>query len=194
MWIGIDIHAEQFLKKMNCAEFRRNHCAFVDDILPGIELVRMQRHLNECAECSELDCRIRRSLLAIKNLPPIQPSADFGLRLEEKLRRCKPLSAHNETDSFRSVITFGSLAFALILGYAAATYRDGNAGRGELILPAVIATAEAPWEQEEVIDYDRESTVPAIIASVSMGMPIWPAALFAEQASAHFSSSVKENQ
>ena len=35
---------------MDCREFHEQHFAFVDDTLPGIELVGMQMHLTECED------------------------------------------------------------------------------------------------------------------------------------------------
>ncbi|MFP5354640.1 MAG: anti-sigma factor family protein, partial [Gemmatimonadota bacterium] len=71
---------------MDCRTFRRKHFAFVDDTLPGVELVEMERHRLECAACARLDSDIRRSLLLIRNnLPTIQPSAEFSRRLARRL-------------------------------------------------------------------------------------------------------------
>src|SRR4051812_36004720 len=74
---------------MDCRHFQENHFAFVDDTLPGIELVGMQMHLLECEECSKYDSTVRRSLMLFRNIPPIQPSADFSARLNKKLEEAK---------------------------------------------------------------------------------------------------------
>jgi anti-sigma factor RsiW len=72
---------------MDCREFCDKHVPFVDDTLAGIELVRMQRHIAECESCAKHDARVRRALLIFRNLPSIQPSADFSQRLEARLNK-----------------------------------------------------------------------------------------------------------
>ncbi|GJG85817.1 hypothetical protein tb265_09980 [Gemmatimonadetes bacterium T265] len=71
---------------MDCSEFRRHHLAYVDDTLPGDVLVAAERHRVECAACGAHDTLVRRSLLLARNLPTIEPSADFAARLEARLR------------------------------------------------------------------------------------------------------------
>ncbi len=70
---------------MDCTEFRRHHLAYVDDTLPGDVLVAAERHRVECAACGAQDTLVRRSLLLARNLPTIEPSADFAARLEARL-------------------------------------------------------------------------------------------------------------
>ena len=71
---------------MTCREFRRKHDAYVDDTLSGVEFDRMAQHRRVCARCAQLDTRVRRALLVARNLPTIEPSADFGERLQARLR------------------------------------------------------------------------------------------------------------
>jgi hypothetical protein len=80
---------------MDCRDFQENHFAFVDDTLPGVELVGMQMHLNECEKCAKHDANVRRSLMLFRNLPSIEPSADFSLRLQQKLAQAKAQDAAN---------------------------------------------------------------------------------------------------
>ncbi len=70
---------------MDCRIFRKHHFAFVDDTLPGTDLVAMERHRQECATCARHDTVVRRSLLVVRNLPEIEPSADFADRLQRRL-------------------------------------------------------------------------------------------------------------
>src|SRR5688500_3094334 len=70
---------------MDCRTFRKNHDAFVDDTLPAVEIVAGQRHLLECADCAHYDTTVRRALMVFRNLPTIQPSADFSARLSARL-------------------------------------------------------------------------------------------------------------
>ena len=78
---------------MDCRDFQENHFAYVDDTLPGIELVGMQMHLLECEKCAKQDAAIRRSLMLFRNLPTIEPSADFSARLQQKLEIARAADA-----------------------------------------------------------------------------------------------------
>ena len=70
---------------MDCRAFRREHFAFVDDILPGVKHVAMEQHLRACQDCARHDASVRRSLLLFRNLPHIEPSRDFTSRLDARL-------------------------------------------------------------------------------------------------------------
>ncbi len=75
---------------MDCSAFRRHHVAYVDDTLPGDLVAAAARHVAECPACARHDTAVRRSLLLARNLsrhaPPLECSADFGARLEARLR------------------------------------------------------------------------------------------------------------
>lgn len=166
---------------MDCREFREQHLLFVDDTLPGVELVRMQMHLNECVECARHDATIRRSLMLFRNLPRIEPSPDFSKRLEIKLREAKlaDAAAASGTRSrrFAAAVTVTS---AVMLGYIGISLRSVDTPQ-DIILPPVVAFASSS-------DAVSPGPGPEMIAAVSAGLPIWTAALFAEQTTAHFAS------
>ncbi len=50
----------------------------------------MQAHLEMCPDCATRDVRVRRSLLALQVLRPVEPSADFRRRLYERLAQELP--------------------------------------------------------------------------------------------------------
>jgi anti-sigma factor RsiW len=169
---------------MDCRQFCDQHVAFVYDTLAGIELVRMQRHIAECESCAKHDAKIRRSLLLFRNIPPIQPSPDFSERLEARLRR----EAHNEDllattqRNLRRGAIAATIASALMLGYIGTTLSHTDTPQ-EMVMPPVVATVPEP-ELTPIT-----TSTPAIVASVSAGLTIWPAALFAEQAPVRFAHS-----
>ncbi|PYO07902.1 MAG: hypothetical protein DMD30_09755 [Gemmatimonadetes bacterium] len=172
---------------MDCREFCEQHVAFVDDTLAGIELVRMQRHIAECESCAKHDAKIRRALLLIRNLPSIELSADFSERLEARLKEChsEHLLATTQRNLRRGAIA-ATLASAVMLGYIGTTlYHRSDAPR-DLVMPPVIASIPEP-ELTPIT-----TSTPAIVASVSAGLTIWPAALFAEQVPVHFAHSKLE--
>lgn len=161
---------------MDCREFSEKHVSFVDDTLAGVDLARMQRHVAECQRCAIQDTKIRRSLMLVRSLPSIEPSAGFSARLHAKLHASMP--AQLAPPGFRKTARLGlSLAAAAMLGYIAMTLYQVETPRDVLMTP-VVATLPAP----EL----TPGTTDAIVASAPAGVTIWPAALLAEQAPVHF--------
>jgi anti-sigma factor RsiW len=167
---------------MDCREFCDQHLAFVDDTLAGIELVRMQRHLAECESCAKHDAKIRRALLLFRNLPSIEPSADFSQRLEARLRSFERDELFAAPRSMKGAAMTAAVASAIMLGYIGTMLYPSDAP-GDLVMPPVVASTP------ELELTPITSSTPAIVASVSAGLSIWPAALFAEQAPVRFAHS-----
>lgn len=175
---------------MNCREFRRKHDAFIDDTLSGVDIERMANHRLLCERCAQTDTRVRRSLLLVRNLPQIQPSAAFGQRLQARLSaerallgamthseraieagRWRPLSSATYTAVLAGVFAAAGLAATVSL----ATSRDNV-----IQLPPVVASLPEPEPSP--------LTTPTMIAAVPAGMTLWPAVFVAQQAPWHFAS------
>lgn len=168
---GTIIRAPRYPYSMRCSEFRDLHCSFVDDTLAGVELVRMQRHVGECARCARLDASVRRSLMLVRSLPAIEPSPGFSFRLDARLLECRLSQANTSGGRFRTVAAIGAIASLIMLGYVAETMKVADQRPADIVLPPAIAMAVPP----------DTTPAPSIVASVSAGMPIWPAALLVEQ-------------
>jgi len=168
---------------MDCRQFCDQHLAFVDDTLAGIELVRMQRHLAECEHCARQDAKVRRALLLFRNLPTIEPSADFSRRLDARLRNCQhdDLFATTQRSMWRAAVA-ATVASAIMLGYIGTTLFPSDSPR-DLMMPPVVASIPEPELTPLAI------STPAIVASVSAGLTIWPSAMFAEQVPVRFARS-----
>ena len=169
---------------MDCKHFRDNHFAFVDDTLPGIELVGMQMHLNECGSCAKHDATVRRSLMLFRSLPAIQPSSDFSIRLEEKLKASKladvAAAQAGRTRTFAATVAITSIA---MLGYIGVSLRTVDTPQ-DIVLPPVVALAPV----SEPMPSEISSPAPEMLAAVPAGLPLWTAALLAEQSPVHFAS------
>lgn len=83
---------------MNCREFRKRHTAFAEGELPAQATTGMYDHLEECARCATFDATIRRGLLVARNLPSIEPSRDFGMRLQARLRAAQAAAGPRSWD------------------------------------------------------------------------------------------------
>ncbi len=167
---------------MDCRDFREKHFAFVDDTLPGIELVGMQVHLLECDSCSEQDAKIRRSLILFRSLPTIEPSSGFSARLDQKLCEARLADAASMRGTrARRLAAAVTITSAVMLAYIGIALRHVDTPQ-DIMFPPVVATALEP----ELLSVAEPA--PEMMASVPAGLPMWTAALFAEQTSAHFAS------
>ena len=166
---------------MDCRAFRRKHLAFVDDTLPGVEVVRMQLHLSECANCATWDHRVRRSLLLARNhLRPITPSDGFqarlAYRLEQERRRGAPpslLAGGLRWTTAAAVV----LSLAVIAG-SAILLVNGSPQVELARLPTVVLE---PSTEDFVPSDPFVSATPAFVATVSTGMAILPALMLAAE-------------
>jgi hypothetical protein len=168
---------------MDCREFRNKHVAFVDDLLSAVEMDALQRHRNVCARCSRQDTAVRRSLLLVRNLPPIQPSPEFMSRLNARLQALGP-SAQVDFVSPRprlaSVGAFAALAAGVVaVAYMAVETNHYFAPPAEIRLAPVVATLPEDPAPTPMADA-------AFVASVPTGIPVWPAVLMAGQAPMRF--------
>ena len=116
-------HFVGIFSPMDCRGFRSKHVAFVDDFLSGEEVVAMQGHLLECAECATHDVKIRRALLLFRNLPAVEPSPDFYSRLSARIESERAAAHVRPTFAARGpgIGTFMSVAAGLVtVGYVTA--------------------------------------------------------------------------
>src|SRR5688500_8194860 len=168
---------------MDCRTFHARHVGFVDDVLPGIEIVEMQRHIAECAPCARHDALIRRSLLVFRNMPKIECSPGFTARVNDSIRALNnaPLAARPSFvppgGAFAALFAAGIVALA---GFNLLSESDAPLSPPPVV--AMLPAQEAPAGESLMASH-------AMLASVSMGIPIWPAALMVEQAEIQFANS-----
>lgn len=201
---------------MDCSTFRENHAQFVDGLVADDELVAMQRHVAECEPCATHDATIRRAILLFRNMPVIEPSPEFGARLQARLRaerREQRTRAQAAGYGGPGVGTFAALAAGLVA--AGLVVVSALGGRGSVapvtLTPVVVAASPHHVERARtivaagvpVLVGDSEMpgaddpaawsplNDPAFAASLSTGMPVWPAAVLAAQPPATLSSPMK---
>jgi hypothetical protein len=180
------------VRRMNCREFRRKHDGYVDNTLSGLEIDVMSNHLRLCERCAQLDTRVRRALLVARNLPTIQPSAAFAMRLQARLTQERALMARGGRDNLAygegrpRPLSTGAYAMmaAGILCVAGLALTMTAAGREQeaIRLPPVVATR--PEAEPSIL------ATPAMVASMPAGMSMWPAVFVAQQAPWHLASDV----
>ena len=164
---------------MDCRTFQKQHVAFIDDTLSAVDMVAMQQHVAECPACARHDATERRALLLFRNLPRVEPSAAFRSRLDDRLREAR-LSGRYMPAGGSHVPVAIAATIVIIAGAWMATFVTRTLSQQQLALAPVIATIPEPASP---------LANPALVASVSTGMPVWPVALLAEQAPMHFANS-----
>jgi predicted anti-sigma-YlaC factor YlaD len=184
------------MRRMNCREFRHKHDAYVDDTLSGVDLEAMGRHLRLCESCAAMDTRIRRSLLLARNLPTIEPSAAFSERLQMRLAHERALQtriareagyAGMDTSMRHRVPGFTGAYVALAAGIAMAAglvMSTGLASRSAEAIRLAPVVASLPEPEPSAL------SMPAMVASMPAGIPVWPAVFVAQQAPWRLASDV----
>jgi Putative zinc-finger len=162
---------------MRCSEFRERHLPFVDGTMSDADVVAMQLHLSECDSCARRDTALRRGLLVFRNLTPVEPSADFGARLHARLRALGRPDQRAELFRAPGMGAFVAAASVVAVGFVSALALHWTEVRRDLVLDPVVATS--PTLPPPVVDYP-------FVAASSTGIPMWPAAILAEQATEMF--------
>src|SRR3954467_14982394 len=169
---------------MDCREFRKKHVAFVDDVLPAIDMEALRRHLVRCPRCSRQDTAIRRSLMLVRNLPTIEPSAEFMNRLSARLTEIGPPSYVELAvprplfASFRTFVVLAAGIGAIAVVSIEATRYFGVTTPREAAAIAAATIASTPVSAANA----------GIVASVPTGMPVWPAVLMVGEAPLRFAN------
>ena len=70
---------------MSCDEFLARHSEYMDGLLPPMVLARLGAHASVCGSCARYDRIIRKGIELARDLPDVQPSEDFELRLQHRI-------------------------------------------------------------------------------------------------------------
>ena len=164
---------------MDCKEFSTRHASYIDDTLPGYQMVAMRSHLAVCAKCSRRDAEIRRSLFLLKNLPPIEVSDGFQDKLRARITAEGP-AYQRPRASYTGILRWSAVAAALVaLAGMKGWYDREHVVDSPIRLPAVFASAPVTYAGDD-------ESAPAYVASMSTGIPMWPALMLAEEGPLRF--------
>lgn len=170
---------------MDCAEFRKQYLALTDGTLADAHMVEMQRHLAECAACSRHDTAFRRGVFVLRNLPAVEPSPDFYNRLTTRLQQLDRADARAAIYRGPGLGSFiFTAAGVMAIGFLAAGMLDVTAPSPVLSLPPVVATHPAVSPPPVLSS--------GFAATAAAGVPVWSAAMMAEQAPVHFANTELE--
>ena len=166
---------------MDCLEFRNQYLAYVDQTLPPAGKSAAEGHFAWCDLCARHDLAMRRGLIVLRNLPSVEPSSDFFVRLTETLRRMERAEEHASHYRGPGIGSFTAAAASVVgVGFLAALVFNWTAQARNLALAPVVARAPA------VTPFPVSNS--SFVASASAGLPIWPAAMLSDQAPVRFAS------
>lgn len=188
---------------MDCRAFRKQHLAYLDDTLPGAMMAEAQCHVLSCDRCAEHDTMVRRSLMMVHSLPEIEPSQEFGTRLQARLAECRESGFHVATASasdeafldgldglddgrplrgLRSARVLLAMAAGVTV-FGTVALRSGGSSASELELAPVLAAAPpAPAPVPTMVS-------PELVQAMATGNPMWSMTLLVDNAPAHFLST-----
>ncbi len=191
---------------MDCREFRSKHVAYVDDLLAAVDMDAMRAHLEWCTNCAHQDTAVRRSLLLVRNLPVIEPSPDFMIRLNARLSEIGPAPTYApaRTSLFFSVPALGTFAAVAagigviaVLSFRTTHYvapvQEANAHITDAPIPNTPISADvdltpAPMPSANSGADGTPMANAAYVAAVPTGMPIWPAVLMIGESPVRFAT------
>lgn len=166
---------------VDCKKFREQHALFVDQRCTAHEEDEMREHLHECPACSRHDTIVRRSLMLVRSLPTIEPSADFRARLDARLREVSPLAARRPWITYVPLVA-AAASLAFVAGLAAHAWHDARGTSQIASMPIRLAPVVATLPEFEPAPV--AST--ALVATVPTGMSVWPAIMVASQTPSYF--------
>ena len=157
---------------MDCRKFRDQHALFVDERCTALDVFEMRSHMRYCPACARHDIVVRRGLLLMRNLPSIEPSAGFRVRLDARLRESRA-SARGGVDVAR-MARYAAIA-AMLSGITLAAQRslrphEPSPFRMAPVVASAMALEPSPFGTQ------------GLVATVPTGMSIWPAIVMASQA------------
>lgn len=174
---------------MDCRAFRKQHFAYLDDTLPGDEMTAAQRHVMACDSCAAHDTMVRRSLILVRNMKVIEPSAQFRERMQARLNEARAdtqrarflqaeVGAQSESRSrMRQPVVLSAMAAgALIMGTMA--------WRQVTPRPETVAVAQPAPVAKPAIDTTLIPVYfsPEMVQAMATGNPMWPAAIMVDDA------------
>lgn len=180
---------------MDCRSFRKKHLAYLDDTMPAVEMAAMRHHLVACEDCARHDTAIRRSLLVVRNMPTIRPSADFGARLRARLaeERRLPVAPPFRGPGLRaflataaSIVGIGLLTLEAFSRFETPVVEM----RLAVVEPATVMSAGSSHAAGGIGASGADAGEPLadamLMASASAGVPVWPALMLAHEAPMQF--------
>ncbi|MDX1675996.1 MAG: zf-HC2 domain-containing protein [Longimicrobiales bacterium] len=145
---------------MDCREFLQRYSEYDDSLIPPEEGDRFRAHMAACPSCARYDRVLRKGRMLARQLPRVEPSPDFGVRLRRRLLQQR-----------RHGVSRGS---RLAAGLAAATVLMVAATAVRLMGPASapVAIESARGADRVVAPAGQGAVAAAGMVAVTGGVPV----------------------
>ncbi len=147
---------------VDCSQFLDGYSDFRDDLLEVGQQDDFAAHLTACPSCARYDRVVRRGSSLVRELLPVQPSSDFGPRLQHRIFHLED-EHRGAGRSTSGVSALATLGIAGVLGFAAwAPVAQQPRSAAVVEIPAIAArppqpvseTAAAPRSTAPLTRYD----------------------------------------
>ena len=169
---------------MDCSHFRHQHAQYLDATLSGMDVGLMRDHLATCAACAHHDTRLRRALIIARNVPTLELSPAFRRKLAARLAAERIAGSHLFTPSPWGPRLFAAAGAILLIavgsGVTALVMRRTAPAVQLTMAPVVVMPPALPAEPV---------AAPAMFATISSSLPVYPAVLLAQRATAQFAAT-----
>jgi hypothetical protein len=164
---------------MDCRRFRKQHAQFLDDLLPGVDTWAMRDHLRGCSACSQIDTQLRRAIMLARNAPVLAPSPEFQQKLAARLATERRALRLVQPAAPRWTVRVAAAAAVLVAVIGGRTIAVRSAAGDQMLALAPIVVMPPALPAEPV-------AAPAMFATVSSSLPVFPAMLLAQRATEQF--------
>ena len=182
---------------MDCREFRKQHFAYLDDTLPGDVMSLAQQHVIQCDSCAAHDTMVRRSLMLVRNVRVIEPSAEFRRKMQARLDEARSekqqeklrLVEHSSSPPVRPpkmqpVMLSVFAASALVVG--SIVWRDRTPQTPAQIISLQTEPTIQPVNPLDTVMKPAITVTPAMVHAMATGNPMWPATFMVDDAPSQF--------
>src|SRR5690606_3249133 len=99
-----------------CDEFLARHSEYLDGLLTPLAAARLNAHASVCGSCARYDRIVRKGIDLVRDLPDVEPSEEFELRLQHRIFHMEDAHALQP----RATGASGAAGVAAALGVAVA--------------------------------------------------------------------------
>ena len=170
--------------EMDCRQFQKQHALFIDDTLSGVETWSMRDHLTVCESCARQDAQLRRALMIARNSPTVELSAGFRRKLHVRLateRLAHPVGgqARPIVRGASALVAVAAVVLMVGIGLTSRFSLRPQSAMPVVLAPIVVMPPALPTEPV---------AAPAMFATVSSSLPVYPAMLMAQRATEQFAA------
>ena len=71
--------------EVGCDEFLARHSEYLDGLLEPLAKARLSAHAAACGSCARYDRIVRKGIDLVRDLPDVEPSEEFEMRLQHRI-------------------------------------------------------------------------------------------------------------